>query len=181
MRTAEFLYKTHVFSLEFSHEWTSNGHVFRVEAVTETTSKSTFTFSIDGVRYQDFISQAESSRISAGQNKDSAEASIVEHPVAEITHAFLAHDWDINEDGAPNHEICKLVAASLKRKGIIVWSDEDELRGDIQKMMCDGKDHTRRIVFLSLRDMSRRLAQEIKTITAVLNLNTCIADSIQRK
>ena len=51
----EIISTANLMSLEFSHGWTSNGHIFRVEAVTSLASDPTYIFSIDGVRFQDFL------------------------------------------------------------------------------------------------------------------------------
>ena len=67
-------------------------------------------------------------------------------PPSRVTHAFFTYDWSINEDGSNNHEICKMIAANLKAKGLIIWFDEDEMHGDIRQAVADGIDNTSCVV-----------------------------------
>ena len=55
-------------SLEFSHGWTSNGSIFRVEAITNISEDSIYTFSIDGQPFKDFPFKDEARRISQGDD-----------------------------------------------------------------------------------------------------------------
>eukprot|EP00604_Paraphysomonas_vestita_P002028 CAMPEP_0174820442 /NCGR_PEP_ID=MMETSP1107-20130205/4289_1 /TAXON_ID=36770 /ORGANISM="Paraphysomonas vestita, Strain GFlagA" /LENGTH=525 /DNA_ID=CAMNT_0016035811 /DNA_START=27 /DNA_END=1604 /DNA_ORIENTATION=+ len=43
-----------VFSSDFSHGWESNGHLFRIEADTSNAADPIYTFTIDGVPFNDF-------------------------------------------------------------------------------------------------------------------------------
>ena len=46
---------TNILSMEFSHGWMNDGHLYRIEAVTSITGDHSYIFSIDGVRFQDLM------------------------------------------------------------------------------------------------------------------------------
>lgn len=53
-----------LFSSDFSHGWNSNGHMFRVEMnSTGISSEPTYVFSIDGVKFDNFMDKSEAMRM----------------------------------------------------------------------------------------------------------------------
>ena len=44
-------------------------------------------------------------------------------------HAFMTHDWGVDELGRPNHDRVKRAHIYFKSRGLLPWFDEEEMQG----------------------------------------------------
>jgi len=77
-------------------------------------------------------------------------------PLSAPTHAFLTHDWGVDENGRSNHARVSTFNAALQAMGIDTWFDEERMRGNIVAAMTSGIDNTKCcVVFITQRYMEK--------------------------
>ena len=70
--------------------------------------------------------------------------------------AFLSHNWGPDECDRDNHARVERVGAELVRRGLSVWLDANEMRGDVNKRMADGiEDSACVVVFVTRRYLEK--------------------------
>ena len=60
--------------------------------------------------------------------------------------AFLSHNWGKDDEGRDNHQRVLKLAKALSDAGLPVWTDEDQMHGDILQRMTDGIDDSACVV-----------------------------------
>ena len=81
---------------------------------------------------------------------------IVRKTKAKNFECFLAHDWGTKESGFFTHNKVLSISRLLKQRGVSVWVDENQLRGNIVNGICEGIESSRKVVvFLTNRYMTR--------------------------
>ena len=60
--------------------------------------------------------------------------------------AFLSHNWGPDDEGRDNHQRVLKLAKAMNDAGLPVWTDEEQMHGDILEKMTDGIDDSACVV-----------------------------------
>lgn len=58
------------------------------------------------------------------------------------TDLFASHNWGMDELGRDNHDRVVKICKKIQQKGLKVWVDAEEVKGDVVERMCKGIDGT---------------------------------------